>query len=121
DGPPREGETMLWLAALRQDHLDLTLNASPEIRTRVLDRPGLWMAPEALARVVEDVRTVARATLPDGDLSYGVLGGDPERLKASVITVLYDRKTGKPVAFNALAWMPVTLRGRETRVLHLGL
>ncbi|MGE0830223.1 MAG: hypothetical protein AB7O04_12840 [Hyphomonadaceae bacterium] len=112
---------MMWLTALAQDHLDLTLNAAPEIRTRVVDRPGLWMAPDALARLVADVRAVARATLPEGDLSYGVLGGDPERLKASVITIVYERKTGRPVAFNALAWMPVTLRARPLNVLHLGL
>jgi hypothetical protein len=112
---------MLWLRALAQEHLDLTLNSSADIRTRVVDRPGLWMAPDELAKLVEDVRTVARATLPEGALGYGVLGGDPERLKASVITVLYDRKSGAPVAFNALAWLPVTLRGRRTHVLHLGL
>ncbi|MFT3725650.1 MAG: hypothetical protein QM773_18980 [Hyphomonadaceae bacterium] len=39
----------------------------------------------------------------------------------SVLTILYDRKTGKPIAFNALAWLPVMLRGRPTDVLHLGL
>src|SRR5262249_46551685 len=51
----------------------------------------------------------------------GVLGKDRERLSASVLTVLYDRASGKPVAFNALAWLPVSLRGRPTNVLHLGL
>jgi len=112
---------MLWLRALGQDYLDLTLNASPGIRTRVVDRPGLWMAPDDLSSLLKDVRKVARATMPEGDLSYGVLGGDPERLRASVITVLYDRQSGAPVAFNALAWLPVTLRGRPERVLHLGL
>ncbi|GAM96611.1 hypothetical protein U91I_00230 [alpha proteobacterium U9-1i] len=112
---------MLWLRALRQDHLDLSMNSSADIRTRVVDRPGSWMSADELAALVRDVRTVARATLPDGDLSYGVLGGDAERLKASVITILYDRASGAPVAFNALAWLPVSLRGRATDVLHLGL
>lgn len=112
---------MLWLRALRQEHLDLSMNSSADIRTRVVDRPGSWMSADELAALVRDVRTVARAALPDGDLSYGVLGGDKERLKASVITVLYDRASGAPVAFNALAWLPVTLRGRATDVLHLGL
>ncbi|MGE0742733.1 MAG: hypothetical protein AB7O98_15445 [Hyphomonadaceae bacterium] len=112
---------MLWFQALTHDHLDLSLNSSADIRTRVVDRPGLWMETNELAALVADVRTVARATMPEGDLMYGVLGGDPERLKASVITVLYDRKSGAPVAFNALAWLPVQLRGRETHVLHLGL
>jgi hypothetical protein len=35
--------------------------------------------------------------------------------------VLYDRMTHAPVAFNALAAMDVTLHGRPTVVLHMGL
>lgn len=112
---------MLWLSLLRQTNLDVALNSSSEIRTRIVDRPGEWMKPAQLAKLVEDVRTVARASLPGGDLTYGVLGGDPKRLAHSVITLLYDRKTGVPIAFNALAWLPVALRGRPVNVLHLGL
>jgi hypothetical protein len=112
---------MLLLDVLRRDHLDIIFNSTADIRTRIVDRPGLWMQQAELAKLVEDVRTIARATLPDGDLTYGVLGGDPQRLAASVLTILYDRKSGKPVAFNALAWLPVSLRGRPVDVLHLGL
>lgn len=112
---------MLWLSVLRQTELDVTFNSSSEIRTRIVDRPGEWMTPGDLARLVEDVRVVARSSLPDGDLTYGVLGGDPARLSQTVMTLLYDRRTGKPIAFNALAWLPVALRGRAVNVLHLGL
>lgn len=111
----------MWLQALTQDHLDLTLNASRAVRTRIVDRPGAWMDAAQLQGLVEDVRKVASATLPAGALKYGVLGGDPERLKASVLTILYDRQTNAPIAFNALAWMPTRLRGRSANVLHLGL
>lgn len=79
------------------------------------------MAQEALAALTADMGAVARAALPNGDLTYGALSGDRERLSASVITLLYDRKTGAPIAFNALAWLPVSLRGRAAHVLHLGL
>ena len=113
---------MLWLRALAQEHLDLTMNPSlGAIRRRVVDRPGLWMGGDALTALTGDIRAIANATLPDGDLTYGVLGGDRERLCASVVTVLYDRDSGDPIAFNALAWLPVSLRGRATHVLHLGL
>lgn len=112
---------MLWLRGLLQPHLDLSLSPTPGVRTRIVDRPGLWMESDALAALVEDVRVVARETLPEGDLTYGVLSGDPERLKASVLTVVYDSESGKPLAFNALAWMPMTLRGRAIDVLHMGL
>ena len=112
---------MLWLRGLVQSHLDLRFSPATGVETRVVDRPGLWMAPAALASLIEDVRAVARETLPDGDLTYGVLGGDPERLKASVLTIVYDKETRRPIAFNALVWMPMTLRGRAIDVLHMGL
>ena len=112
---------MLWLRGLVQSHLDLRFSPAAGVETRVVDRPGLWMAPDALAALVDDARAVARETLPDGDLHYGVLGGDPERLKATVLTVVYDSATKAPIAFNALAWMPMTLRGRPIDVLHMGL
>lgn len=112
---------MLWLRGLLQTHLNLTMSPAPGVVTRIVDRPGLWMKPEALAALVEDVRAVARETLPEGALSYGVLGGDSERLKATVLTVVYDKESNRPIAFNALAWMAMTLRGRPLDVLHMGL
>jgi hypothetical protein len=112
---------MLWLRGLFQSHLDLAFSPARGVRTRIVDRPGAWMAPEKLARLLADVRSVAAETLPAGQLAYGVLGGDPERLKASVLTLVYDAATRKPIAFNALAWMPATLRGRPVDVLHMGL
>jgi hypothetical protein len=112
---------MLWLRGLFQSHLDLAFSPAPGVRTRIVDRPGAWMKPEKIAGLVEDIRAVARETLPAGDLQYGVLGGDPDRLSASVLTIVYDAVAQKPIAFNALAWMPVTLRGRPVDVLHMGL
>jgi hypothetical protein len=112
---------MLWLAILRQTQLDISFNSSAEIRTRIVDRPGEWMSAVELDKLVQDVRAVARNNMPEGELDYGVLGGDAKRLSASVITILYNRKSGKPIAFNALAWLPVTLRGQQMDVLHLGL
>jgi GNAT superfamily N-acetyltransferase len=88
---------------------------------RIVERPSLALKPEALAAMREDLRRVARAVLPDGDLEYGVLGGDPERLAHSVVTIVYDTKTKAPVAFNALALLEVDLAGARTEVLHLGL
>jgi hypothetical protein len=112
---------MLWLRGLWQDYLDLRLRPSPGLEARIVDRPGLWMAEEDTAALVQDIRAIARQTLSEGELAYGVLGGDPERLRASVLTIVYDRASGAPIAFNALAWMDLSLRGRAEPVLHLGL
>ena len=88
---------------------------------RIVERPSLSLKSEALAALCEDLRCVSRAVLPDGDLGYGVLGGDPERLAHSVVTIVYDNRTKAPVAFNALALLEVELAGVRTEVLHLGL
>lgn len=107
--------------ALRQKHLDLRLPTGGSITTRIMERPGLWMKEDELAKLLEDVRHVATRTLPGGDLSYGVLSGDRDRLSRSIITVLYDRKNGQPVAFNALAVMDARMHGQPAEVLHMGL
>lgn len=78
------------------------------------------MQPEELTALVESMREVVRRGIGH-DLDYGVLSGKAESLSRAVITLLYERKEGRLIAFNALSSMPIELRGRSTRVLHLGL
>jgi hypothetical protein len=117
------GNHMLSLIykTLKQEFLDLHLRTGGNITTRITERPGAWMTDAELTPLLQDLRTVAKRTLPDGDLTYGVLSGDRKRLADSIITVLYDRSSNAPVAFNALAAMNVTLHGRPAEVLHMGL
>jgi hypothetical protein len=112
---------MLPLWKLARKHLDLELATSREIRTRIVERPGLWMRKEELRALVADLRAIAATVLGERELDYGVLTGDPDRLSHCVITLLHDRSSGRPVAFNALSILPVRLRGRDEEVLHLGL
>ncbi len=106
---------------LTQDYLDLRLRTGAAISTRIVERPGAWMAERDIEALLSDLRTIAQRTLPDGDLTYGVLSGDRDRLQRSIVTIIYDQKTGAPLAFNALAAMDVTLHGRPAEVLHMGL
>jgi hypothetical protein len=101
-------------------YLDLSLSVSRDVRVRVLESPGRWMASSVLEPLLESMRGVVRRGI-GRDLDYGVLSGDPERLCNAVITLLYDRKTGALIAFNALSYMRLEVRGRTTRALHLGL
>jgi hypothetical protein len=101
-------------------HLDLSLRVSRAVRVRVIETPGEWMPARATARVVNEMREVVRRGIGK-DLDYGILSGDPERLRRAVITLLYDRATGRIIAFNALSYMTIDLRGRPTQALHLGL
>ena len=111
----------VWFRALTQDYLDVQMGVAPNISARIIERPGLWMDPEAASRIVEDLRAIARATVPGETLDYGVLTGSQERLEHAILTVLYDNTTKQPVAFNALSVMDVTLHGRDAEVVHLGL
>lgn len=109
-----------WLGNRRKGCLDLELGLHRQVRTRVIERPGLWMTADEQAALVADLRGVAGTGI-GAELDYGVLSGDPERLSQAVVTLLHDRRTGALVAFNALSFMPVQLRGRDADVLHLGL
>lgn len=112
----------VWLLrVLTQDNLDVTLRVAPGIIARIVERPGLWMAPAETDRLVADLRSVARHTISGGTLDYGVLTGEAEKLQRCVLTILYDRETRRAVACNALALMDVALHGRCTEVVHLGL
>jgi len=101
--------------------LDTTVSAGPGLYSRIVERPGLGLAPDDLSALVEDVRSVARSVLGDRDLAYGVFSGDPETLSRTVLTVVYEKRSRRPVAFNALAILNAGLGGRAVDILHLGL
>jgi hypothetical protein len=111
----------IWYKALTQNYLDLTLRVSADVTSRIVERPGRWMPDPEIAKLLTDLRSVARRTLSKGDLEYGILTGTPDRIEKSIVTILYDRKSGTPIAFNALAVMDVSLHGKPTEVLHMGL
>ena len=104
----------------RLHHLDVSLAVSREIRIRVVEQPGLWMTPDEIASLLASMREVVRRSIGH-DLDYGVLSGDQERLRNAVVTLLYDRAGGAMIAFNALSYMDIELRGRTSRAVHLGL
>src|SRR5262245_48867977 len=101
-------------------YLNETVSARGEARVRIVERPGVWMTEDELGRIVADLQTIVSSSIPAGELAYGAASGDRDRLRASIITLVYDA-SGKPVAFNALSVMPCELRGESVDVLHLGL
>lgn len=111
----------VWYKALTQDYLDLNLRPTSDVTARIVERPGLWMSQQEVDALLGDLRQIARTTLPDGDLNYGILTGDRDRLDKTIVTILHDRKTQSPVAFNALAIMDVDLHAKPAEVLHMGL
>jgi len=101
--------------------LDTTLGAGRGLRSRIVECPSLALGPDDLAELVRDVRSIASATLGEGELTYGVFSGDHDTLSRTVLTIVYEKATGRPVAFNALAILQAELGGRPVEVLHLGL
>lgn len=101
-------------------YIDTMLPAGRGLRSRIVERPALALDAAGLEALVQDVRIIASATLGEKELEYGVFSGDPETLSRTVLTVVYDT-AGRPVAFNALALLRVSLGGRQVEVLHLGL
>ena len=90
------------------------------LRARVLERPGLWLEAEEQDRLVAGMRRVVES-LGIGDLPYGLLSGDRQLMERAILTVIEERSTGRPVAFNAMLALDCTLRGVRVDVIHLGL
>ncbi len=105
--------------------INLLWRSGRDLSTRIVERPGLALPAADVRALVEDLRRVAEPTLKGEALNYGVLGGDPERLKTCVVTVVYQRAPAggamRPIAFNILSLLDVELAGQATEVMHLGL
>lgn len=97
------------------------VDRSQDVYVRVMERPGEWLSEAELTQVVDDLRSIVKSSIPKESLNYGVLTGEKTALCRAVITLIYDRKTREPLAFNALSYMPCILRGKPVEVLHLGL
>jgi hypothetical protein len=111
---------MLKLHRLGRKYLDFEFTVRDEARLRIIERPGLWMDAPRLAAILEELREVVRTTIPGG-LHYGVLSGEKRRLDNAIISILYESRTHRPIAFNAYSLLRIELHGRPADVLHLGL
>ena len=103
------------------NYLHLTLNVSQDLETTIVERPARWMDKDDVSSLREDLITVASKTLDRGSLTYGVFKEDGSGLDKAIITLIRERKSGKPVAFNALAVMDVNHGSETLDVIHLGL
>jgi hypothetical protein len=110
-----------WYKLMTQSHIDIKLNTSRDVETRILERPGLWMETDELANLRTDLTTIANTTLSKDHLDYGVFSNKSDALNRSIVTIVYEKKSKKPIAFNALALIDFELGDKPINVLHLGL
>ncbi len=115
------GHAGFWWKALTQPQIDITLRTHTGQLTRIVESPGLSLPEAELEALVAQLRIVAAKTLPAESLTYGIFSGEREKLSRAVVTLISEEATGRPIAFNALAVMPVELDGEPAEVTHLGL
>jgi hypothetical protein len=103
-------------------HLNLSfVDKSQNVFVRVVERPGDSLSAADQDKIVNDIRYIVKKSIPNQTLDYGVLKGTQDALSRAVVTIIYDRETREPLAFNALAYMPCVLHAKPVDVLHLGL
>ena len=100
---------------------DLRIGNDPSVDVRIVERPGVHLDSRGCDSLVADLRTVVGRCLSGASLDYGVFNGTKDRLDRAVITIIYRKGTDEPLAFSAMAILPVSLRRRSEDVLHLGL
>lgn len=110
-----------WYKLMKQSHIDIKLNTSHDVETRILECPGLWMETNELTKLRDELTAIAMATLSKDILDYGIFSKTSDALKRSIITIIYEKETQKPIAFNALALIDFNLGEKPISVLHLGL
>ncbi|MES3036259.1 MAG: hypothetical protein V4736_00005, partial [Bdellovibrionota bacterium] len=94
---------MKWFP-LSKPFLNFSLNSPKGYRTWIVERPGEWMNDEELQHLESSLQSVVDK-LGIGGLNYGMLQGGREKMKQGIITLIYNRETNAPVAFNALTIM----------------
>lgn len=89
-------------------------------RIQLYDQPGRWMSDEELARLASQLTNVALKSM-DEVPTYGVFTGERAPFTNRIIGVMVEQRTGEPVAFTAMVYLPIELDGQVEPVLHLGL
>ena len=112
---------MFALRRIGRRTLDLELRTSRDVTVRVLERPGLWMEPEARTELLAELRALTAKGVRGDALEYGLLAGSDEGWRRAILTLVRENGTGRLIGFNAMPLLDVRVGGRQREVLHLGL
>lgn len=110
---------MLW-QMFTAPYLNVRFRPSKAVEVEIVERPGLWMDAAQLESLIQACQDVASSSL-SAPLDYGIFGKDPAARDNSIITLIRDRTTGRPIAFNALPVMRIAIGAEDQEVVHLGL
>lgn len=112
---------MIYFRYLSRKHLDVEFSLANDLKIRIVERPGLWMSEGGLREILAELRSVVERCLGKAPLEYGALSGAKSSLDNAIITLLYEKSSHRPIAFNAMSILDVDVRGELIRVIHLGL
>lgn len=110
-----------FLKALSGAFLDLRFRPNPGVTVEIVERPGAWMDPADLDKLITACRQVVAACLNGRQLDYGLFAHDGAAWSRSVVTLIRRSGDGRPIAFNAMPLLSVVRAGQPAEVLHLGL
>jgi hypothetical protein len=97
------------------------IDKGANVRVRVLERPAFILSLEEQEELRAALAAVVKKSIPKESLDYGIFSKSSDAFERCVITIVYDVKDNRPIAFNALSWIRCSLRGKEEDLLHLGL
>ena len=120
----RSDELRLHMFSIRKifnQHLYYEFSPTRELRVKLIERPGRWMADDEWQSALQDVRTVVEQCETKQPLDYGVQGDDKNYFDNAIITVVYDAQNDRPIAFNAMYYMHLNIAGQPHDAIHLGL
>ena len=112
---------MIRFRRFNRRHLDFEFSAHNDFKIRIIERPGLWMSEKESKEMLVDLQSVVENCLGKAPLEYGILSGAKTRLDNAIVTILYERRTRRPIAFNAMSVMSIEVEDQPIDVIHLGL
>lgn len=101
-------------------NLNITHESADGYIVRIIENPKQSVSEEEQEKIVADLKSVINSlNLPQ--LDYGVFKDPTFFLTHGLFTIIYDKATQQPVAFNTQTVMHCTLKGKMTPVYHMGL
>ena len=89
----------------------------------VIERPGRHISDAQLDIILGQIRGIGLKTLSGEGLDYGIFAerSTNTALDNSILTLVYEKKSGKLVGFNCMPVLDISLGKEQIGVLHLGL
>lgn len=103
------------------ENLRVRFRPSRRYAVEIVERPGTSLRAAELERLQDSCRAVVESCLDGRHLDYGLFAPEGRAWDRTVITLVRDGQSGRPIAFNAMPLLRVRRAGYDENVLHLGL